>query len=61
MSVLIKGMEMPKNCVECPFEKFIFDELWYECPLLDGKTVNSVRDSGRLPDCPLVAVSLGTV
>ena len=52
MSVLIKGMEMPKNCKDCPFSDH---EAWclipgswrerYYCP-----------DDERSNDCPLVEI-----
>lgn len=47
MSVLIKGMEMPKNCKEC---RFCFYDRKYEpmCLLLNGKRGKS--------DCPLVEI-----
>ena len=53
MSVLIKGMEMPKSCEKCPFidyeEGFCFAS--YEQKLRPG----GIKD-GRHEDCPLVPV-----
>lgn len=49
MSVLIKGMEMPKSCPECP----LADEIVH-CPLT-GKTYNWGMIE-RASDCPLVPV-----
>lgn len=48
MSVLIKGMEMPKDCIFCP----VFHGAWTICRALNKTT--SVR--GRPDDCPLVPV-----
>lgn len=52
MSVLIRGMEMPKDCLKCPFCLFV-DGYW-KC-LVDG----SHADFGgtcRPQNCPLVQV-----
>ena len=52
MSVLIKGMEMPKNCEECPLNH-------YECALLEKSSEEIMQYFGgdcRHPDCPLVEV-----
>ena len=51
MSVLIKGMEMPKTCKECDIE----DE-YYFCPVSNRDT-DEVRTTGRHKDCPLVEVA----
>ena len=48
MSILIKGMEMPKDCIFCP----MFRGAWTMCTVLNKTT--SVR--GRPEDCPLVPV-----
>lgn len=47
MSVLIKGMEMPQDCIEC-----MRIELWnvFECDVSD------VEEGQRLLSCPLVEV-----
>lgn len=61
MSVLIKGMEMPKNCYDCQFE--------YDCILCratgNSFIYRSAEDGGyvdfcetRMPDCPLVEVPI---
>lgn len=47
MSILIKGMKMPKNCDECGFEHRAY------CFLVD--TV--IESNGRPDWCPLVEVS----
>ena len=46
MSILIKGMEVPRNCIECRFENF------NNCDVLD-KRVESVDVP---PWCPLIEV-----
>lgn len=43
MSVLIKGMEMPKNCHECP--------LLYVTSLCDGAKACPLRPIVRCEDC----------
>lgn len=57
MSVLIKGMEMPKACCECGFNhcsQFRDDDT---CLLLDKGISQLFVLVDRLPDCPLVEVS----
>ena len=54
MSVLIKGMTMPKTCYDC---KLMYDSM--KC-IVTGTAFNGFNGSyfdfeeGRLPDCPLV-------
>lgn len=53
MSILIKGMEMPKEgCKDCPFAKRgrIFDI----CPFLKREVNGNVERGGNLSDCPLI-------
>ena len=51
MSVLIKGMEMPKACHDCPIE---YDGIY--CNLQDHEhTIDIIKDE-KEPDCPLVSV-----
>ena len=50
MSVLVKGMKMPKCCAECDIE-----DSFYACPVLREGT-DYVRNSGRLDDCTLVEI-----
>ena len=42
MSILIKGMEMPKNCTGCP--------------ICCGLPYQYRDEKGRRPDCPLVEI-----
>lgn len=61
MSILIRGMEMPKNCYACIF--FAQTDYWNKedeadilshCKRTGEKTWESVN--GYLPNCPLVPV-----
>lgn len=65
MSVIIKCMEMPKNCYSCPLCHRNFDgnetrlacyalEDWLACYALEDLAQDD--GDGRLPDCPLVEV-----
>ena len=62
MSILIKGMDMPKSCMNCPFKGFdrvcgrgnicsINESITFHA-VLDGLDVKFVRKG----DCPLVEV-----
>ena len=51
--VLIKGMEMPKNCKECPCSTWALDEPFFFCVL--GQEVSCEYDT-RGKGCPLVEV-----
>ena len=53
MSILIKGMEMPKGCWYCPMIKVHHITGKQYC----GKSLKGISDNFvRLPDCPLVEV-----
>lgn len=55
MSILIKGMEMPKNCWECPFERCVLRTLvdrHPDCPLVE------VPPHGRLIDADWIREAL---
>ena len=59
MSVLIKGMEMPKGCITCTFKSdSMFNRTmwceWLDDPLGD---YSKCDEKWRHPDCPLVEVS----
>ena len=62
MSILIKGMEMPPNCMDCPFKGF--DRAGGRgniCTINDSITLHAVLDGVdikfvRMGDCPLVPV-----
>lgn len=56
MSVIVKGMEMPKNCMSCPFPAVGVDAYYCHCPTQDGKEYD-FKDAETIPDtCPLVEV-----
>ena len=51
MSVLIKGMEMPKNCAECDISQaYDIRSTW--CPL----TFSTQTELKRQDNCPLIEV-----
>ena len=62
MSILIKGMEMPTNCMDCPFKGF--DRAGGRgniCTINDSITLHAVLDGVdvkfvRMGDCPRVPV-----
>lgn len=62
MSVLIKGMEMPTSCMDCPFKGF--DRAGGRgniCTINESITLHAVLDGVdakfvRMGDCPLVPV-----
>jgi len=51
MSVLIKGMEMPKHCRNCKFSYFTHG-ISMKCLFIS----EACKIKGRLSNCPLVAV-----
>ncbi len=53
MSILIKGMEMPKNCIECPCGHETEGAFWDECSVL-AREYEKDADSVRPNWCPLV-------
>ena len=55
MSVIVKGMEMPKNCRECPMVHREFDgyETRLDCYMIQDWCP---EDEGVHPDCPLIAL-----
>ena len=55
MSVLIKGMEMPKNCEECEFHLIedIAFELIHQCQI-NHEYIDNADICGFPYDCPLV-------
>ena len=59
MSVLIKGMEMPKDCLHCPFSYMSSDclKIWIICKVKDvSVTDGDAVKEGRPDWCPLVEV-----
>ena len=59
MSVLIKGMEMPKYCLDCMFgyeAENSDNEVFYSCFLTNQKMTCGTAMYGRVQSCPLVEV-----
>ena len=60
MSVLIKGMEMPKCCRECDaeghYDNSYGDEYGFFCPFGYKAYTSETRELKRLDNCPLVPV-----
>jgi hypothetical protein len=58
MSVLVKGIEMPKNCYDCPFIRASVAGDYY-CVAGDGieEDLNKLYER-RMSDCPLAEVLL---
>lgn len=52
MSVLIKGMKMPKNCGECPLRHYDHNEDGFFCQLNKMRMIN-VEAPKRDKECPL--------
>lgn len=48
MGVLIKGFQMPDDCLSCP----LFNEFHLAC-VLTGNSMTRGFETGRMPDCPL--------
>ena len=56
MSCLIRGMDMPKNCMSCPFPAVGVDAYYCHCPTQDGKEYD-FKYADTIPDtCPLVDI-----
>lgn len=49
MNILIKGMEMPHDCAECPLD-------WNECEYINGFDTVDHSDKKRPDNCPLVEI-----
>lgn len=56
MSVLIKGMEMPKNCDDCPLNYDSIDCMVADNALREKGGGDFLFDHERHPNCPLVPV-----
>ena len=52
MSILIKGMPMPKSCWDCPFGKEKQFDVGIICTLLDGTTFDTTSRPTSM--CPLI-------
>jgi hypothetical protein len=56
MGVYIKGMEMPKNCAECPLKEYMICEGNNPPTICVNGYVNEIPKRGIISDCPLVHV-----
>lgn len=58
MSILIKGMEMPVACFDCPCMQDLsnIDEEYYICAAIEHAPEITDKNNGRLPKCPIVEV-----
>ena len=56
MSVLVKGMRMPNNCMACDLEEVDDCGNGYRCPLIYKGYTAKIRQDGKLPKCPLVEI-----
>ena len=56
MSILIKGIDMPKNCAECPCRMIGYTA--DHCNVLVKFIDCVVGSEGRREDCPLVEVGV---
>ena len=56
MSILIKGMKMPKNCAECPLIYYYDERVWgHECELMTYDFDEKIKE-GRIKNCPLIEI-----
>ena len=55
MSILIKGMEMPKSCMNCMFCGFAGANCELDTCLITGNAQKHIPHS-KMPDCPLIEV-----
>ncbi|MBQ1310038.1 MAG: hypothetical protein IIY54_10045 [Ruminococcus sp.] len=51
MSLIIKGVDMPKNCAECPILQI--GSLEHYCPLAKESMWSIDAESGKHSNCPL--------
>lgn len=59
MSILIKGMEMPTRCGECPCAYSTEGAYWDTCQAVDDQNdIEQFWKSGRPDWCPLVEVPI---
>ena len=60
MSILIRGMEMPTSCEDCPLENcdenYYGDESNHRCSLIYKGYTSDNRYEKRRNDCPLVPI-----
>lgn len=56
MSVLIKGMEMPTSCEDCPLGDSLHCQVLPSVPALWAEYTNAIREKRLHSECPLVSV-----
>ena len=56
MSILIRGMEMPTSCADCPFGDTLCCPFIPGVPALWAEYANAVKEKRLHSDCPLVPV-----
>lgn len=56
MSILIKGMEMPTSCADCPIGDTLCCPLMPGVPALWAEYASAVKEKRLHSDCPLVPV-----
>lgn len=57
MSVIVKGMEMPKNCLTCKLRGDGSDSKYiWDCPFTGLEYTREEGETRRLDDCPLIEV-----
>ena len=59
MSIIIKGIEMPESCRECPFEMYYMNCGETKCRATNRILANDYKPipfEERAEDCPLVEV-----
>ena len=56
MSILIKGMEMPTSCDDCPLGDSLHCQVLPSVPALWAEYTNAVREKRMHSDCPLAPV-----
>ena len=56
MSILIKGMEMPNSCRDCPISGEWYCNALPSIPAWHKEYVASIEDQTRMDRCPLVPV-----
>lgn len=54
MSILIKGMEMPKSCDDCKMRSLGFGKMF--CPITSEDVTNQEYAKNRHENCPLIEV-----
>lgn len=57
MSVLVRGMEMPKNCLTCKLRGDGSDSKYiWDCPFTGFEYTREEGETGRLDECPIAEV-----